>query len=215
MRGIAPPKLDRRRYVWSSGADYGVFEGDSCEAFVKDLPLQRVAADVLIAYEMNGAPLRPEHGYPARLVVPGYYGTNSVKWLTRLSLAETRATGPFTTRWYNDPILDTAGQPTGRTTPVGPIAPESVIVSPEPDQTLAAGEDVAVWGWAWADGGVGAVDVNVASAWKPATIEPPAERLGVTHWSTPWRPQHRGSHELAVRAQSRDGRKCCSHDANS
>ena len=70
------PTVDRIRRpdMWSSGADHGVFEGDSCEAFVKDLPLERVAADVLIAYEMNGAPLRPEHGYPARLVVPGYYG---------------------------------------------------------------------------------------------------------------------------------------------
>ena len=137
---------DPRPDIWSGGADHGVFEGDSCEAFVKDLPLERVAADALIAYEMNGAPLRPEHGYPARLVVPDYYGTNSVKWLTRLSLDETRATGPFTTRWYNDPILDAAGRPTGRTTPVGPIAPDSAIVSPAPDQTLAAGEDVAVLG---------------------------------------------------------------------
>ena len=45
------------QFVWSSGADYGVFEGDDC---VKDLPLDRVAADVLIAFEMNGSPLRPE-----------------------------------------------------------------------------------------------------------------------------------------------------------
>jgi DMSO/TMAO reductase YedYZ molybdopterin-dependent catalytic subunit len=66
------------QFVWSSGADYGVFEGDYCDAFVKDLPLDRVAADVLIAFEMNGSPLRPENGYPVRLVVPGYYGTSSV-----------------------------------------------------------------------------------------------------------------------------------------
>ena len=75
-------------YVWASGADYGVFEGDGCNAFVKDLPIDRISEDVLIAYEMNGAPLRPENGYPMRLVVPGYYGTNNVKWLTRLTLAE-------------------------------------------------------------------------------------------------------------------------------
>src|SRR5262249_33032720 len=59
------------RFVWSSGADHGVFSGVDCDAYVKDLPLARVAADVLIAYEMNGAPLRPEHGFPARLVIPG------------------------------------------------------------------------------------------------------------------------------------------------
>ena len=100
------------RFLWSSGADHGVFEGVSCAAFIKDLPLQRVAADALIAYEMNGAPLRPEHGFPARLVVPGYYGTNSVKWLTRMTLADARAPGPFTARWYNDRIKDASGQPT-------------------------------------------------------------------------------------------------------
>jgi len=97
------------RFVWSSGCDHGVFEGDRGDAFVKDLFLDRVGADVLIAYEM----LRPEHGFPARLVVPGYYGTNSVKWLGLLTLADARASGPFTTRWYNDPILDVNG-PTDR-----------------------------------------------------------------------------------------------------
>jgi DMSO/TMAO reductase YedYZ molybdopterin-dependent catalytic subunit len=196
------------RYVWSSGADHGVFEGDSCDAFVKDLPLERVAADALIAYEMNGEPLRPENGYPARLVVPGYYGTNSVKWLIRLSLADTRAPGPFTTRWYNDPILDAAGQPTGATTPVGPIAPESVIVSPAPDQTRAVGEEIEIWGWAWADGGVSAVDVSAdgADGWMPAAIEQPAGRAWQRFAAT-WRPRHRGVHELWSQARSAGGRR--------
>ena len=69
-------------FVWSTGADYGEFGGVRVEAYVKDLPLERVKSDVLLAYEMNGEPLTPEHGFPARLVVPGFYGTNSVKWLT-------------------------------------------------------------------------------------------------------------------------------------
>ena len=76
------------RFLRSSGADHGVFEGDPCDAFTKDLPLDRVPADVPIAYAMNGAPLRPENGYPVRLVVPGFYGTNSVKWLSRITLAD-------------------------------------------------------------------------------------------------------------------------------
>jgi DMSO/TMAO reductase YedYZ molybdopterin-dependent catalytic subunit len=195
------------RYVWSSGADHGVFQGEECNAFVKDLPLDRAAADVLIAYEMNGSPLRPENGYPARLVVPGYYGTNSVKWLTRLTVADARAPGPFTTRWYNDPVRDEAGRTTGTIVPVWSIAPESVIVSPAPDQALAVGETVEVWGWAWADGGVRAVDVSTddGSIWIPASIEPPAGR-GWQRFAATWRPSERRAHQLVSRAQSADGR---------
>jgi sulfane dehydrogenase subunit SoxC len=194
------------RYVWSSGADHGVFEGDVCDAFTKDLPLDRAAADVLIAYEMNGSPLRSENGYPARLVVPGFYGTNSVKWLTRLTLADARAPGPFTTRWYNDPLTDEAGRPTGTTVPVWSIAPESVIVSPAPDQTLAVGEPVEVRGWAWADGGVTAVDVSTdhEANWAPAALEPPMGRSWQRFAAT-WRPADRHAHQLVSRAYSADG----------
>jgi DMSO/TMAO reductase YedYZ molybdopterin-dependent catalytic subunit len=195
------------RFVWSSGADYGTFEGEPVDAFVKDLPLQRADADVLIAYAMNGAPLRPENGYPARLVVPGFYGTNSVKWLTRITLADRRAPGPFTTRWYNDPVRDDGGRPTGATVPVWSISPESVIVSPAPDQTHAANEPVEVWGWAWADGGVSAVDVSTdrESGALRATLEPPAGRAW-QRFAVTWRPDRRGTCELWSRAQSTDGR---------
>lgn len=83
------------RFLWSYGLDGGEFAGTSCDWFVKDLPLERLpAGDVLLAYELNGAPLPAEHGFPVRLVVPGYYGTNSVKWLWRLHFAAHRAKGP-------------------------------------------------------------------------------------------------------------------------
>jgi DMSO/TMAO reductase YedYZ molybdopterin-dependent catalytic subunit len=194
------------RFVWSSGADHGEFQGVRCDAYVKDLPLDRVAADVLIAYEMNAAPLRPENGYPARLVVPGYYGTNSVKWLTRLTLAAERAASPFTTRWYNDAVRDASGEPTGAASPVWAIAPESLIVSPAPDQTLTVGELVEIWGWAWADGGVTAVDVgnDGESNAMRAAVEPPAGRAW-QRFAASWCPARRGRYELSARARSADG----------
>gem|GEM_PF-1241704 len=123
-------------YLWAYGADYGEFGGIYHQAYVKDVPLARVPSDVVIAYELNGAPLPAEHGFPARLVVPGFYGTNSVKWLTRMTVAETRAPGPFTTRWYTDPVPNAAGGDSGKTVPVWSVAPESVIVSPAPGQAL-------------------------------------------------------------------------------
>src|SRR5262245_60090080 len=66
------------QYIWSYGADLGEFSGVVVDAYLKDLPIPRVEANVLIAYEMNGRALLTEHGFPARLVVPGFYGTNSV-----------------------------------------------------------------------------------------------------------------------------------------
>lgn len=194
------------RFVWSSGADNGSIGGVGVDAYVKDIPIDRVAADVLVAYEMNGAPLRPENGYPARLVVPGYYGTNSVKWLTRLTLADRRANSPFTTRWYNDAVRDASGLPTGTTVPVWAIAPESVVVSPAPDEVVQVGRAVEVWGWAWADEGVDTVEVSFDGAlrWNRVAVEPPVGRTW-QRFSATWHPERSGSHEVCSRARSTAG----------
>jgi len=194
------------QYIWSYGADFGEFSGVVVDPYLKDLPIARVENDVLIAYEINGNALPAEHGFPARLVVPGFYGTNSVKWLTRITLAERRAQGPFTTRWYNDPVLDDSGQETDKTTPVWSIAPESLIVSPAPDETIELSAEREVWGWAWADGGVRSVHVRTGDGetWQPAEIEPPRGREW-RRFSMPWTPKRRGALVLASRAGAMGG----------
>lgn len=197
--------LPSATHVWSTGADYGDFGGVSVDSYVKDLPLARAPSDVLIAYEMNGAPLKAEHGFPARLVVPGFYGTNSVKWLTRLTLAPTRASGPFTTRWYNDPVPEAAGSASGRTAPVWSTPPQSVIVQPAPATSIAARRTSGIWGWAWADGGVRAVEISVdGEAWQPATLEPP-NGWAWQRFALLWEPPRRGTATLACRATSTSG----------
>ena len=117
----------------------------------------------------------------------------------------TRAAGPFTTRWYNDVVRDAPGQPTGSTSPVWSIAPESVIVSPAPNQAVTAGELFEIWGWAWADGGVGSVELSTegGSSWANAALEPPGGRAW-QRFSTTWRPE-RGQYELCSRAQTIGG----------
>ena len=195
-------------FLWSYGLDGGDFAGTSCDWFVKDIPLERLAAgDLLIAYELNGEPLSAEHGFPARLVVPGYYGTNSVKWLWRLHLAERRADGPFTTTFYNDPLSAeevAAGLTSNR--PVWCIAPESIIVSPEPDAVLRAGEPIEIWGWAWSFDGVASVRVSVDGGANDriATLE---GRRGWAwqRFSLPWRPASSGQVQLGVRAFATSG----------
>jgi DMSO/TMAO reductase YedYZ molybdopterin-dependent catalytic subunit len=195
------------RFVWSTGADYGEFSGVSVEAYVKDLPVNRVKSDALVAYEMNGAPLAPEHGFPARLVVPGFYGTNSVKWLTRMTLAEARAPGPFTTRWYNDPVDDDRASASGRTMPVWAIAPQSVIVVPAPDATISASKAIEIWGWAWADGGVSQVEIGIDSGdWRPAQLEPASGRAW-QRFTLSWTAVKRGPTTLMSRAARASGER--------
>jgi DMSO/TMAO reductase YedYZ molybdopterin-dependent catalytic subunit len=194
------------RYVWSSGADRGVFGGVAIEPYIKDLPLQRVQEGVLIATKMNGMPLKPEHGFPARLVVPGFYGTNSVKWLTRITLASTRADSPMTTRWYNDPVLDPSGNHTGQTVPVWAVAPQSIIVSLEPGSRVRAGIEHEVWGWAWADGGVSDVTVSfdAGATWSAAEVEAPRGREW-QRFSLLWTPDSLGLTNVLSLATSRAG----------
>jgi DMSO/TMAO reductase YedYZ molybdopterin-dependent catalytic subunit len=191
-------------YLWSQGADRGEFGGIAHEAYVKDLPLARAADDVLVAYEINGAPLPAEHGFPARLVVPGFYGTNSVKWLTRMTLASGRADSAFTTRWYNDPIADPAGG--NATVPVWSIAPESVIVSPAPGQALPRNAPQEIWGWAWADGGIARVEVNMdgGASWQEAEVEGQVGRTW-QRFRMSWHPAAIGKAMLCVRGHGHDG----------
>jgi DMSO/TMAO reductase YedYZ molybdopterin-dependent catalytic subunit len=198
--------IEGARYLWSYGADHGEFGGIAVDAFVKDLPVARVAEEVLIAYKMNGQPLTAEQGFPARLVVPGYYGTNSVKWLARITLAAGRSPGPFTTRWYNDPVLDGTGRETGQTVPVWSIAPESLIVSPEPDARLRLNGEHEIWGWAWADGGVRRVYVRAgdSEAWQPAVLEPPHGRAW-QRFSFSWKPSRSGEFRLSSIAEAANG----------
>lgn len=201
--------IDRRaRYIWSYGLDGGSFFDRSCDWYVKDLPLERLAAgDVLLAYELNGAPLAAEHGFPLRLVVPGYYGTNSVKWLWRLRLAEARAEGLFTAILYDDAVdieKPTVAPPQRR--PVWALAPEAIIVAPAPDTVVALGKPVEIWGWAWSFGGITAVEVSVDGGvhYGPAV---PEKRRGWSwqRFSSRWTPAATGEVTLSVRAFTDDG----------
>jgi DMSO/TMAO reductase YedYZ molybdopterin-dependent catalytic subunit len=91
------------RYIWAYGLDHGTFySSPHQEHYVKDLPLDYVMKhDVIVATHLNGEPLSPKHGFPARIVAPGYYGTNSVKWLCRVEAANRRANGHFTRELHN------------------------------------------------------------------------------------------------------------------
>jgi DMSO/TMAO reductase YedYZ molybdopterin-dependent catalytic subunit len=202
-------------FLWAGGLDNGVYGDAPVDSYVKDLPLDEALTHAFLAYELNGAPLLPEHGYPLRLVMPGYYGTNSVKWLRRLEVAGTRADSLFTTKLYNDPVPpdDPLFAQGGR--PVWRVAPESVIVSPAPGETVAGTIDI--WGWAWAHAGIRDVEVSVdgGASWQTAVVDKPTERSW-QKFRYSWRPEKAGPVVLMSRAidqagdtQPRNGARNC------
>jgi sulfane dehydrogenase subunit SoxC len=190
-------------HVWAYGSDHGNFAGDDQDHYLKDLPVSRLAeGDVLIAYELNGEPLSKKHGFPARLVIPGYFGTNCVKWLSRLHIADRRASSTFTTRFYNDPQPDS-----DETTPVWEILPESVIVAPAPESRLETSE-TEIWGWAWSAHEVATVEVSTddGQSWQPAILEPRRQRAW-QKFACSWTPQDSGGYRLMSRATDTQGRR--------
>jgi DMSO/TMAO reductase YedYZ molybdopterin-dependent catalytic subunit len=152
--------------VWARGLDSGQFDGTDCACYLKDLPLATVAERGIIAYEMNGEPLTSEHGFPARLFMPGYFGTNNVKWLAALTLADRRPEHLFTTRLYQrlEPGSDVP-------VPVRDLDVTSLITSPCDGQAVRQGT-VTVRGWAWGAVPVTAVDIGVGGTWLRADLEP-------------------------------------------
>jgi DMSO/TMAO reductase YedYZ molybdopterin-dependent catalytic subunit len=126
--------------------------------------------EVQVAYEMNGEPLSKERGGPARLVVPGYFGTNSTKWLCKLSVRSERALGPFTTTFYNE--VEPQDPNKRKMRPVWQVEVNSMIVRPRPNEVLAS-QQVSVSGWAWSEDGVGKVEINGddGESWLEAIVE--------------------------------------------
>ena len=199
-RSVVRPEA---KFVWLEGLDSGTFAGTYCEHYVKDIPVARALQDdVLIAFEMNGAPLTQEHGFPARAVVPGYFGTNSVKWLSRITLAASRPEGLFTTRLY------VAGNLEGREPePAQEIDVNAVIVRPADQDRVAPGRHL-VTGWAWSSSEVTRVEVSTDGgvSWRASHVVPPGSTSAWQRFGFEWEARAPGSYEIRARATDSRGR---------
>lgn len=187
------------------GADHGV-QGDVEHDYARSLPLhEAMRPEVLLAYEMNGRPLEPQHGAPLRLVVPGWYGMTSVKWLTSVEAV----TEPF--EGYQQAIAyryqqteEDAGEGVGR------IRVRALMIPPGyPDfltrrRHVEAGI-VAVHGRAWSgSGAVERVEVGVDGRWEDAHLESTLGEFAWRGWSYEWEAEA-GEHELTCRATDTAG----------
>jgi DMSO/TMAO reductase YedYZ molybdopterin-dependent catalytic subunit len=192
--------------VLFTGADRGPVDAESGEhPFARSLPLAAALDDdVLLAWEMNGEPLPPEHGHPLRLVVPGWYGVASVKWLAEVRLLAEPFRGHFQAEKYV--YLREAGTPDG--TPATRMRVRAVLASPHDGDVVAAGVEVELRGAAWSgEGEVTRVEVSFdgGAAWRDAELGEAPSPHAARPWRTRWTPAA-GSHEIVARATDAAGK---------
>ena len=184
LAGVKPETID----IVTQGADFPEMR--------RGLPLT-VARDpgVMLVWGMNGEPLPVAHGGLVRLLVPGWAGIASTKWLAGIEAIDRAFDGFWNTENYV--IWDERGDPLR---PVAEMPPKSVIVTPADGQTIAPGP-VRIAGWTWSGfGPIQTVDVSTDAGrcWQAADLHP-GERRGWRRWDLVWEATS-GQHRLQVRA---------------
>ncbi|MEU6291471.1 sulfite oxidase [Streptomyces sp. NPDC046988] len=193
---VMPCGLDAD-YVTADGADLGRVR--------RPLPLSKALDDVLLAYEMNGEPLPPDHGHPVRVLVPSWIGIASIKWVGDIEVSAEPLYSPWNTDFYR---LFGDAYPGGGT---APLSGQTVKSAWELDAgaKVAAGTSHRLTGRAWSGaGGVVRVDVSTdgGGTWSRARLHDAPRRDGWVRWSTRWRPAAPGPYTLLARATDSAGR---------
>jgi sulfane dehydrogenase subunit SoxC len=199
--GLADDAVDIAFIGADHGFDRGV-EHDYARSLRRDAALSE---DVLVVWEMNGQPLLPQHGYPLRLVVPGWYGMASVKWLKRIEVLDKPFDGfqQMQTYMYR---ASTDAPPV----PVTRIRVKSLLVPPGiPDwftrRRLVEAGPTALFGRAWSgEAPIVRVEVGVDGAWHEAELDSPMGRFAWRGWRYAWDAAP-GEHEISCRATDAKG----------
>jgi DMSO/TMAO reductase YedYZ molybdopterin-dependent catalytic subunit len=199
--------------VIAEGADKGKYEPPDQKTpgeihFARSLPLAKARQpEVLLAYRMNGRDLTADHGFPVRLVVPGWYGMASVKWLTRLHVVDRHFHGFFQTFQYA--VWERRGG-IPDLVPVTAVAVKAQVARPALGEVIATGTQYRMFGAAWAgEADVTKVEVSTDGGvrWQSARLlEKPiryAWRLWEHDWSVPAQP---GQLMVMARATDSQGR---------
>ena len=200
--GLAPGA----REVMFRGADRGSpEEGAAPIRYERSLSVADARhSGSLLAYAMNGEPLPLEHGYPLRLIVPGWYGVASVKWLTEIEVTDSAFTGFFQAQRY---VYETWRDGTWTTEPVRLQKVRSVIIEPVTGQDVVAGV-LVIRGVAWSGAApIDVVEVSVgAGPWQTASLIGERRRHSWQWWELTTRLDALGETTLRARATDLAGR---------
>ncbi|HEY2603491.1 MAG TPA: sulfite oxidase [Thermoleophilaceae bacterium] len=190
---VMPQGLDNT--VVTNGVDSGHVR--------RPLPVSKALDDVLLAYEMNGKPLPPDHGHPLRLVVPGWVGVASIKWLGQIEVSTQPLFSPWNTTQYKLVGPSYANQP-----PLTTQAVKSAFELPW-NASLAAGRRHELSGRSWSGKApIRRVEVSTdgGATWRKARLSGPNLPTAWVRWDFPWQPTRSGSYTLQARATDRAGR---------
>jgi DMSO/TMAO reductase YedYZ molybdopterin-dependent catalytic subunit len=184
------------------------------EDFQRSIPLKKALdSDTILAYEMNGEPLPVKHGFPLRVVVPGWAGDSWTKWLTGIRVLNEESRGFWMKNAYlhpGKPVAPGAVIPADAMRPVTSLHVKSVIASPGNESSVEPGKPVIVHGAAWtgdAGGRIAAVDVSVdqGRTWKAAKLTGPATAFGWRLWEFSWTPAREQRYTVLARARDTSG----------
>jgi DMSO/TMAO reductase YedYZ molybdopterin-dependent catalytic subunit len=193
------------REIILEGADAGELEEPKAPRgkvrFARSIPLAK-ANDVVLAYKMNDVDLPPEHGFPVRAIVPGWFAVASIKWLTRIVVTDRSFNGYYQT-------LDYAIWKNGELAPLQEMQTKAEIARPKAGETVATNSNVRVHGAAWTGSGLITkveVSTNGGSTWNDAKLNdksmPNAWQLWEFDWETPAKS---GNATLIARATDSNG----------
>jgi DMSO/TMAO reductase YedYZ molybdopterin-dependent catalytic subunit len=190
-----------------TGLDRGL-QGDVEHSYARSLPVAEALRDeVLLAYAINGLPLPPQHGFPLRLIVPGWYGMTHVKWLRSITAVDEPFTG-----WQQEVAYHVRRSEEEQGAPVTRIQPRSLMVPPGIPEFLSRTRFLApgacrLEGRAWSGWApVTRVEVSAdgGETWADADLGEPVDEFAWRRWEYAWDATP-GEHELCCRATDEAG----------
>jgi DMSO/TMAO reductase YedYZ molybdopterin-dependent catalytic subunit len=177
--------------------------------FARSLPLEKALTEnILLAYEMNGERLAPEHGFPVRLIVPGWYGVAWVKWVERIVVADEPFSGYFQTADYS--YWETSDGLPVQMKPVTQMQVKSEIARPAPHEVVPVNKAYKIKGAAWSgDARIAKVEISTdgGANWNEAELTGGAQENVWQMWQYDWKtPSKPGKYTLLARATDERGR---------
>jgi DMSO/TMAO reductase YedYZ molybdopterin-dependent catalytic subunit len=202
---------DSAREILFDGADVPL---GAMPDFQRSIPVKKALdANTLLVYEMNGETLPVKHGFPLRVVAPGWASDSWVKWLTSIRVLDREWDGFWMKGAYRHPgkpVAPGTAVPQEQMQPVTSLHVKSVIADPADGTQVASGKPLVVRGVAWGGdaGPVTTVDVSVddGRTWKPATLRPEQRtQFGWRQWEFRWMPPQEAYYTILARARDTAG----------